>query len=456
MKHRRVTAILNLAALCPSAAWSHASEQGFVLLLPTDLYTGAGVVAVALTVSVMAVLPRRSAGRLFRPIFALKTDLRILRGPVSVCATALLIWLIYVGLTGPRDPLTNPLPLAVWTVFWIGLVTLQGVFGSVWSWVNPVSTAGACLKRWRRGGTVRLPASYQQWPALLSFLLFSYILLADPAPSDPARLARLAGLYWASAFLLTLVFGPRWLIQGEIFTVLMRQYGRVALVGGRQLGLFGWQVVARRTGLSGAVLCVFLLATGSFDGLNETFWWLGGLGINPFEFPGRSAVIWHSTFGLIAANLGLLLVFSGVLILGARLTRAKLGLGALLRIFAPTLLPIALGYHVAHYLPSFLVDSQYALVALSDPFLTGADYLGLGEFYVTTGFFNTQDSVRRIYLTQAGAIVLGHIVAVLTAHALALRAYASHREAVLAQAPLAAFMVAYTWFGLWLLASPRF
>jgi hypothetical protein len=96
------------------------------------------------------------------------------------------------------------------------------------------------------------------------------------------------------------------------------------------------------------------------------------------------------------------------------------------------------------------------LVALSDPLLNGSDLLGLGEFYVSTGFFNTQDSVRRIYLTQAGAIVAGHVIAVLTAHAVALRHNSSHRAAVLSQLPLAAFMVAYTWFGLWLLASPRF
>ena len=91
----------------------------------------------------------------------------------------------------------------------------------------------------------------------------------------------------------------------------------------------------------------------------------------------------------------------------------------LFRQFGPTLLPIALGYHVAHYLPSFMVDSQYALVALSDPLLNGADILGLGEFYVSTGFFNTQASVRVIYLTQAGAVVIGHILAVLSAHAVA-------------------------------------
>lgn len=75
--------------------------------------------------------------------------------------------------------------------------------------------------------------------------------------------------------------------------------------------------------------------------------------------------------------------------------------------------------------------------------------------HVTTGFFNTPDSVRAIFLTQAGAVVGGHVLAVILAHVLAMRALGSTRKAVLSQVPLALFMVAYTFFGLWLLASPR-
>ena len=33
-----------------------------------------------------------------------------------------------------------------------------------------------------------------------------------------------------------------------------------------------------------------------------------------------------------------------------------------------SIVPIALAYHIAHYLPSLLVDGQYAVAALSDPF----------------------------------------------------------------------------------------
>ena len=51
--------------------------------------------------------------------------------------------------------------------------------------------------------------------------------------------------------------------------------------------------------------------------------------------------------------------------------------GPLLALFAPTILPIALAYHTAHYLPSLLVDGQYVLVAMNDPFGSGATFSAL-------------------------------------------------------------------------------
>ena len=117
-------------------------------------------------------------------------------------------------------------------------------------------------------------------------------------------------------------------------------------------------------------------------------------------------------------------------------------------VFAPSILPIAAGYHLAHYLTSFLVDGQHVMSVLSYT-------IGLGERPVTTGFFNRLDTVRLIWLTQACAVVIGHVVAILVAHALALRVFPDPRRATLSQLPLALFMVGYTVFGLWLLAAPK-
>ena len=82
------------------------------------------------------------------------------------------------------------------------------------------------------------------------------------------------------------------------------------------------------------------------------------------------------------------------------------------------LLPIALAYHIAHYLTSFLVDIQYFYKVLSDPLNLGMDLINIGQFNVTTSFFNTIETVKLIWFIQASAIVIGHVIAVLLAHSI--------------------------------------
>jgi hypothetical protein len=110
---------------------------------------------------------------------------------------------------------------------------------------------------------------------------------------------------------------------------------------------------------------------------------------------------------------------------------------------------------MAHYLTSLLVSAQYTLAALSDPLGTGADILGIEPFCVTTGFFNSIDTVRVIWITQAGLVVFGHVWSVFLAHRIALNLFGTTLRAAFATLPLSLFMIAYTFLGLWLLAAPK-
>lgn len=459
----RIKAVLLSAALIPcltTQVCAHASEQGLVLLLPTDLYISSGVAAVVLTVLLLAALPNRAAETMFTSLRLMRVRRSRWHLVVSVFSAALFCGLWVVGMIGSRDPLSNPLVLGIWTVWWVGLVSLQGLFGNIWRWINPW-TGPVALLRWLGVRPVlRLPVGLGHSLAVVTFLGFALFLMADIAPADPARLALIAGGYWAFTLIATLVFGPRWLLRAEGVTVLMRSYALMGVFGRRGsktgLGLWGWKILRKPVPPIGlAAFMLILLGSGSFDGLNETFWWMGVLGINPLEFPGRSAVVTQNALGLLAANAGLLAVFAVTIWAGLRLIRSDMPLSQAFCIFAPSILPIALGYHIAHYYTSFLVQSQYAIAAFNDPFANGADLFGLGTFYVTTGFFSTPDSVRAIFLTQAAAVVIGHVLAVLLAHALAVRHFGTRTRATLSQTPLAVFMTAYTFFGLWLLASPR-
>lgn len=455
MKMRFALPCVKFALLWPGAAAAHVSQQGFVLLLPTDFYAAAGVAVVAATALLLALLPQGTGARLFAWRAVPPLHAAPLRHGLSLASLALLAAMIWIGITGPRDPLANLMPQGFWTLGWMALLTLAGLLGNLWGWINPWT--GLYALAGRPAPLLRLPAWLGRWPAALLLVGYTGFLLADVAPDDPARLARLVALYWAAMFAGLLLCGPAWLRQVELGHAIFDAYGRLAplSLSGGGLGVPGWQVLRAGVVPGMGVFALALLATGSFDGLNETFWWLALIGVNPLEFPGRSAVVRETLTGLAVSVAGLVAVFAAVVWAGLALARARGQFGALFERLALSLLPIAFAYHVAHYLPSFLVNIQYTVAALSDPLARGDDFLGLQPFYVTTGFFNVLSTVRVIWLTQAGLVVLGHVWSVLLAHRLAGDMLPGRGRAVRATLPLSLFMVGYTFLGLWLLAAPR-
>lgn len=449
-----------LGALVPVQAAAHVSERALVLLLPTGVWIPAGVAAVAASALILFALPGRAVAALFRPLrlgSAPAPPGRLARG-TSVAGCALLATLVLAGLTGPRDPLANPLSLAVWTGFWILLPLAQAALGDLWGAINPWSGPAALIGV-RRGLWPGALAGAGQLPAVVVWMLFAAFLLADPAPDDPARLARVVGGYWLATMAAVVLFGPGWLMRGEALGIWLGHLARLAPLwrdaGGWRLGLPGARLVgARGVGRAGAVFLMAVLGAGSFDGLNETFWWLALIGVNPLEFPGRSAVIGETLAGLSLFCAGLVAVFAATVMAGLALVGARARFAEAFGRLALSLVPIALGYHLAHYLTVLLVNGQYLLAMLNDPLARGADLLGLGHVHVTTSFFNRLETVRLIWLAQGGAIVLGHVLAVLVAHAIARDMLGDDRRAALSQLPVAVFMTAYTWLGLWILAAP--
>ena len=374
------------------------------------------------------------------------------RGLVSFALMCAVLWL---GLAGPRDPLSNLLPLTFWTLGWVLVVSLSGVLGNLWAWLNPWT---GLLHLLNMRPLLTWPERIGYGPAAVLLLVFSGFLLADIAPDNPARLARFLAAYWLAFFGLGLLFGEAALRRAELGHAVIGAYARLAALrrtapGG--IGAPGWQIVRTAPHAGAGAFALVLLGSGSFDGVNETFWWLATIGVNPLEFPGRSAIVRPTLTGLFLANVALFLATAACVWIGLRFARTAQPFGRAFNWLALSLLPIALAYHVAHYLPSFLVSIQYTLAALTDPFAIGADYLGLGDFRVTTGFFNRLDTVRVIWLTQAGAVVLGHVWSVLLAHGIADRLLAGQGGAWRLTAPLSAFMIAYTFLGLWLLAAPK-
>lgn len=437
-----------------------------MLLLPTGYYMAGGTLAVAATFLLLLFIPARllrcMAGARFR-LRWLPALPRLIGSSVSF---AVLVTLLLAGLFGSRDPLANPLPLTIWTLFWVGFVLLQAFLGDLWSVVNPwiapyrlilrllgLSDADAPL--------LRYPAWLGYWPAVLGFLAFAWFELVDIAPADPARLAFAAIVYFDITIIGMILFGARaWLSRAECFTVFFGFVARLSPLRRTEqadlvLALPGASLAqAEPLPLSGVAFVLLTLATVSFDGLDRTFWWLDLGGINPLDFPGRSAVQAQNSLGLLAMWGALAGAYGLAIWLGCRLSGGsvdfKTGLGA----FVLPILPISLGYQFAHYLTTLLVNGQYAVLALNDPFALGWNLLGLAGARVTVSFLANLDSVAVIWNLQAAAVVSGHILALAVAHMIAVERLGASRAAFISQVPLAVLMVAYTLFGLWLLAAP--
>ncbi|WP_246677492.1 hypothetical protein [Mesorhizobium sp. B2-3-12] len=450
--------------LLPPPAFAHASDRGHVLLLPTGYYLIGGAFAVAISFLVLALLPPDPLGRFWRrrlPLFTFNDSARTIVSLISFAGFAILIT---AGLFGSRDPLSNPLPLVIWTLLWAGLTLLQGVFGDLWSWLNPWYGPWRLLSRLTGRGDVgawRLPQWLGCWPAVVLFFAFAWFELIDPAPDDPARLAFAAGLYWLFTLIAMLLFGyDKWSRSGEFLTMFFSMVARFAPVGRDEQGRLGlcWPgaklLAAEPLPASGIAFLLLALSSVSFDGLSKTFFWLGLFGINPLEFPGRTAVIGSGSLGLVLTFVLLAGAFLLAVLLGQRLAGSDRPLAQAAGLLVWSIVPIALAYHVAHYLTALLVDGQYALASLSDPLALGWNLLGTADMQVEAGIVAGAGSAWWLWNIQAGAIISGHVLAVLVAHGFAWRLHPQPARAALSQFPLTVLMIAYTIFGLWLLATP--
>jgi hypothetical protein len=465
-----VRATATAAALNATPALAHGAERGFVLLLPTGYYLVGGAAAVAASFLLVSFVPPATIDRLARARLRLGTLPSLSPVPFSLAAFLLLGLLVLAGLHGSRDPLANPLPLTIWTVWWVGITLLHAVVGDLWAFINPWTGPYRLLDRLVGGRLGRaLPLAYPAWlgywPAVGFFFGFAWLELVHPAPDDPETLALAVGLYWLAAFAGMVLFGERvWTKRAEPFSIFFRLIaglspfviGSMAKDDGRRsvaLALPGSALLQREPlPLSGVLFVLLTLSSVSFDGLSRTFWWLALGGVNPLEFPGRSAVVERNTLGLLLAFAALGIGYAWAVGLGWMLEGRTRPLRPALGALVFSIVPISVGFHFSHYLPALLVDGQYAVAAASDPFDTGLDLVG--RLHVTTSFLSTYEGVRTIWNLQTAGIVLGHVAAVALAHAFALRHFGDRRRAIFSQAPLTLLMVLYTLFGLWLLSTP--
>jgi hypothetical protein len=386
----------------------------------------------------------------------------------------------------------SPIPgILFWVFIWVGLPILAAIGGNPWPSLSPFRSTFAILERLARFfGFDRLdlglayPAGLARWPAV--FLLFaglwSELVMEDPAAPDTV------GFLLAGYTLITLVgmacFGRvAWLRNAELFEVLLGWFGRIGLIGRRVTDAhacggcaehcdpdrcvdcpecavaadarerrpelrpwFAGLTEVRRGGWSDAGFIVLALAGVTYDGLRGTPAWADlSNGFFPYVYPrldAFTALLVTGTVGLLGVWLAFVVVFS----IGATITRllsdrARLAgstLGGTVGAYAATLLPIAGGYMIAHYLTLVLQGIVWLPQVVRDQ-RTPAPPLDAIPTSV-------------IWYLSVGAIVLGHVAAIVLSHRIALRDAPS--RPILAGIPLALLMIGYTVLSLWIISQP--
>lgn len=451
-------------ALLPDIALAHASDRGHVLLLPTGHYIVGGAAAVAASFLVLMLVPPALLERLAAMRVALFASPDRLRIVTSLAASLIFAALVAAGFIGSRDPLSNPLPLVVWTLLWVGMTLVQGFAGNLWRWIDPWYGPWRLVSGLTGMTPATLPARWGAWPAVMAFAGFAWFELIYPAPDDTAILAIAVATYWLFTLVMMLVFGhDAWSRRGEFLGVFFGMIARFAVIG-RQVASaggrvdLGWPCArladAPALQMSGVAFLLLTLSSVSFDGLSRTFFWLGLNDVNPLEFPGRTAMMGINSNGLALAFAALAVAFLISVFAGERLVRSRRPFTEAAGLLVWSIVPIALAYHFSHYLVALLVNGQYAIAALSDPFDLGWNLFGTAGLHVHAAIAAGSDAAWVVWNLQAGAIILGHMLAVLTAHMLAFRLHGDERRAAISQLPLTLLMILYTVLGLWLLSTP--
>jgi hypothetical protein len=204
---------------------------------------------------------------------------------------------------------------------------------------------------------------------------------------------------------------------------------------------------------SWAIVCfvIAMLSTVMFDGLlSGQIWQIAQARLAralPF-------LVDADGYRMGAAGLvGVWLIFLGAYLLACRIAALLAPARSytdIVRLFALTLVPIAIAYNVAHNCANFAVQAQQMIALASDPFGVKWDLFGTANFRPDIGLIDA----RVTWYVAIVSIVAGHVVSIWLAHRVALREFGTRARAATATVPLTLLMVAYTVLSLSVIAEP--
>jgi hypothetical protein len=356
-------------------------------------------------------------------------------GVVALLAT------LVVGFLGPAAASSNAAVLFVWAGWWAGYTMTTYLVANTWPLLDPWRT----LARFVPAPDRALPDGLGRWPAVAGLLGLVYVEVVTPVAQAPKLLAAVVLGYSLVTIAGAAVVGvDDWFASVDPIANVFRYYGRMAPI---QRTADGLQVRPPGGALTdptgpetpaGTAFVVALLWATTFDGLVTTPAWRGFL--DPLLAAGVPGLFVYLV--ALVAGFG---VFLGAYRLVARWARGTadtyVTADYIAGWFVPSLLPIAAGYHVAHFLGYFLSLAPALFAVVGQPFTTFTTV----PVAVLPGWFGA---------LQLAFVVVGHLLAIWVAHALSFELFTGRLQPLRSQYPFVLVMVVYTAISMWIVSQP--
>ncbi len=422
------------------------------LPIPPQLAIAGAVAALTVSFTVLALAWRRprfdaSVGRPAPAWLSALVDSPAFAITLKVLGFAVFGFAMVAAVFG-KDVAINPFFGMFYVLLWVGIVPLSVLFGPFYKAVSPVRTINrgfaAVSGTDAELGLFRYPERLGQWPAAFGLLAFVWLELVYPSSTllGPVRL-------WFSVYVAVMLiggalFGNRFYESADPFEVYSTLAGHLSVWGRDDEGplvlrspMAHLARIPPRPGLVAVVGVLF--GSTAFDSFKDSTVWLQHIQGSSVSANLQNNLMLFTFCGLVAGLFALATAATGVEH-GQRRTELP-------ALFAHSMVPIVVGYIVAHYLTYLLEEGQQTLIWMSDPFSNGSNLLGTGDLAVNYWLSYHPGLLATIKVL---AVVAGHVLGVIAAHDRAI-SLLPRRHQLTGQLPLLVVMVAFTVSGLYLL-----
>ncbi len=362
----------------------------------------------------------------------------------KIACVFLLVYIILMGFIGPKNPISNFSVLFVWVIWWAGYTMTVYLFGNTWDQINPWKTISSILPSLN----LNYPLNLGSWPASLGLLFFVLIEVGSNVTYSPISLSYIILFYTIITLIGSFLYGYEiWFKHADPLSKFFQCYGNVSLIRSDDnsiyMGLPGLNLIRGidDIGLPAkhqVLFVITILFITTYDGLVSTQYWVENI-ISPLSILGFPILSIH-LIGLIFGHLIFYLIYHFSIHLTHKISNTYISIPSLSMRFAVSLLPIAAGYHIAHYI-------GYLLTFF--PSFMSAVLLPMNQSPIPITPLPLWFSLIPLVF-----ILLGHICSVWISHCISFKLFSGRLQPLRSQYPLILVMVIYTMFSLWIISAP--